>query len=178
MFFLSPYINNFSVSMDSEFHLNCDMLFEILTQTTLETLDTCKVVSKEVKEIIEDSWFLKTYTQKTKNIVGYFVQTLKHNISFTTFVSIDPTLKIPNIYAKFFGNDTMILASSLQGILFCQNYRDKSHEYSVCKPSTRQSVVLPSPRVRKAFFERVALIILKSNPLHYKIIRFVDARHS
>lgn len=164
--------------MDSEFYLNHDILFEILAQTTLETLDTCKVVSKELKEIIDESWFLKNYTQRTKNIVGYFVQTLKNNINFSTFVSIDPTSRTPSISIECFGKNIRILASSRQGILFCQNYKDGSYEYCICKPSTKQCIVLPSPRKRRGFLDQVALVILKSNPLHYKIIRFVDARHS
>nr|GMD45111.1 F-box protein At5g49610-like [Ipomoea batatas] len=113
--------------MDSEFPLGQDMLFEILSLTTLETLNTCKVVSKELKELIEDSWFLQNYTLRTKNIMGYFVQTLQHNISFSTFVSIDPTLKIPNISIKCFGKDTRILASSNQGILCCQRAPNKNN---------------------------------------------------
>nr|GMD43485.1 F-box protein At5g49610-like [Ipomoea batatas] len=113
--------------MDSEFPLGQDMLFEILSLTTLETLNTCKVVSKELKELIEDSWFLQNYTLRTKNIMGYFVQTLQHNISFSTFVSIDPTLKIPNISIKCFGKDIRILASSNQGILCCQRPPNKNN---------------------------------------------------
>nr|GLL37044.1 F-box protein At5g49610-like [Ipomoea trifida] len=113
--------------MDSEFLLGQDMLFEILSLTTLETLNTCKVVSKELKELIEDSWFLQNYTLRTKNIMGYFVQTLQHNISFSTFVSIDPTLKIPNISIKCFGKDIRILASSNQGILCCQRAPNKNN---------------------------------------------------
>ncbi|XP_031102589.1 uncharacterized protein LOC116006379 [Ipomoea triloba] len=110
--------------------------------------------------------------------MGYFVQTLQHNISFSTFVSIDPTLKIPNISIKCFGKDIRILASSNQGILCCQRYKHRSCEYFVCKPSTGQYAVLPSPNGKKRFFELVALMILKSNPLHYKIIKYSDARHS
>lgn len=155
-----------------------DLFFEILTRTTLETVDTCKVVSKELKELMNSPWFIQNNSLKTRNIFGYFVQTIKDNRHFSTFVSINPTLKAPNISVQCFEEDLKILASSSQGILCCRKYKNRSYQYYVIKPSTSQLVALPSPRKPGQLFERVALTVLKSNPLHYKIIRFSEDRYS
>nr|GLL34016.1 WAT1-related protein At1g43650-like [Ipomoea trifida] len=156
--------------MDSEFHLNQDILFEILSRATLETLDTFKVVSKESKEFVEESWFIKNNTQKTKNFIGYIVEKLEPLRCSYTFVSINSSLGVPGISMECFRGMT-ILASSKQGILCCRKYAEGSHHYYVCKPSTRQYVELPTPRGRDIFPNWFALTILKSNPLQYKIIR-------
>lgn len=159
--------------MDSEYN----MLFEILSRATLETMDTCKVVSKDLNKLLNDSWFIKIYSQRTNNIFGYFVQThVKNNIR-STFVSIDPTLSTPSVSLKCFGEGFRILASSSQGILCCGEYENRFYKYYVCKPTTGQCVALPvgPNKWQGAVSKRVALTILKSNPLHFKIIRFGEA---
>nr|GMD26836.1 F-box protein At5g49610-like [Ipomoea batatas] len=156
-----------------------DVLFEILTRTTLETMDTCKVVSTELKELINDPWFKQTYSQKTRNIFGYFVQTVKGNRHLSKFVPINPTLNVQNnISIQCFKDDLKILASCSQGILCCRKYENRSYQYYVCKPSTSQLVALPSPRKPGQLFERVALTVLKSKPYHYQIVRFSDDHYS
>ncbi|KAK6798190.1 hypothetical protein RDI58_005892 [Solanum bulbocastanum] len=66
---------------------------------------------------------------------------------------------------------TRIVASTMQGILCCVitlgNWRSRFH---ICKPSTKQWMKLPSPKMRY-FTKKVALIVLRSKPLHFKIIR-------
>ncbi|XP_019154720.1 PREDICTED: F-box protein At5g49610-like [Ipomoea nil] len=158
------------MDMGSEFHLNQEILFEILSRATLETLDTFKVVSKESKELVEESWFIRNYAEKTKNFIGYIVEKLEPHRCSYTFVSINPSLGVPGISMECFCGMT-ILASSEQGILCCRKYEDRSHHYYVCKPSTRQCVELPTPRGRAIFPNWFGLTVLKSNPLQYKIIR-------
>nr|GMD84618.1 F-box protein At5g49610-like [Ipomoea batatas] len=110
-------------------------------------MDTCKVVSKELKELINDPWFMQTYSMKTQNIFGYFVQTVKGNRHLSQFVPINPTLNVQNnISMQCFEDDLKILASCSQGILCCRKYENRSYQYYVCKPSTSQLVALPSPR--------------------------------
>lgn len=177
IYFYSPSTLLMEASMSSEY----DMLFEILTRATLETVDTCKVVSKDLNKLLNDSCFIKNHSLTTKNVFGYFVQTILGNYVRSTFVSIDPTLSTPSIALEFFEDGLKILASSSQGILCCGRYKTwSSYKYYVCKPSTKQCVELPSPRGQDIrtikHSQRVALVILKSKPLHYKIIRFGETR--
>nr|GLL39907.1 F-box protein At5g49610-like [Ipomoea trifida] len=162
--------------MGSKFYLEQEIFVEILIRTTLETLDTFKVASKEYNELASESWFIEKYARKTKNIIGYIVQTLERFTCSYNFVSITPSLEVPGISMECFRDGMMILASSKQGILCCRKYADRAYHYYVCKPSTGQSVELPSPRGRDTFLEHIALQILKSNPFEYKIIRFSYAR--
>ncbi|XP_015081578.1 uncharacterized protein LOC107025307 [Solanum pennellii] len=71
--------------------------------------------------------------------------------------------------------DMKIVASTKQGILCCVRRIGNRYRYYICKASTKQWIKLPNPRVR---FEtvKVAVIVLKSNPLHFKIIRLSSPR--
>nr|GMD50568.1 F-box protein At5g49610-like [Ipomoea batatas] len=163
--------------MGSKFYLKQEILVEILIRAKLETLDTFKVTSKESSELAGESWFIEKYARKTKNIIGYIVQTLERFTCSYNFVSINPSLEVPSISMECFRDGMKILASSKQGILCCRKYADSSYHYYVCKPSIGQSVELLSPRGRDTF-EYIALQILKSNPFEYQIVRFSYARFS
>nr|GLL39902.1 F-box protein At5g49610-like [Ipomoea trifida] len=47
--------------MGSKFYLEQEIFVEILIRTTLETLDTFKVASKEYNELASESWFIEKY---------------------------------------------------------------------------------------------------------------------
>ncbi|KAH0700338.1 hypothetical protein KY285_015657 [Solanum tuberosum] len=165
--------------------LPSDIIFKILSRTSLETLDTCKAVKKEWHDMIFESSFMPQFCANSQNISGYFVQGRFFGEQVSEFVSMDgcsgnsttttpfhlprpdELVKLP---AAFFV-DTRIVASTMQGILCCVitlgNWRSRFH---ICKPSTKQWVKLPSPKMRY-FTEKVALIVLRSKPLHFKIIR-------
>jgi F-box interacting protein len=68
-----------------------------------------------------------------------------------------------------------IKAATKQGILLCVNESDtrrrKIHEYYVCKPSTKEWHQIPNPKTRY-FTKRVGMMVLRSEPLCYKIVRF------
>ncbi|KAK6785520.1 hypothetical protein RDI58_018975 [Solanum bulbocastanum] len=167
--------------------LPSEIIFEILTRTSLKTLDECKAVNKECHDIVFESNFMPQFCQRSQNISGYFVQTLLNNKHVTEFVSMDgcsgntkPPFHLPinDITAMPCGDfDMKIVASTKQGILCCVRRIGSRYRYYICKPSTKQWIKLPNPRVR---FEtvKVALIVLKSNPLHFKIIRLSSPRTS
>ncbi|KAK4711956.1 hypothetical protein R3W88_006469 [Solanum pinnatisectum] len=163
--------------------LPSDIIFKILTRTSLETLDTCKAVKKEWHEMIFESSFMPQFCANSQNISGYFVQGLFFGDYVSEFVSMDGCsgnrtttpfhLPRPDELVKLpaFFVDTRIVASTMQGILCCVitlgNWRSRFH---ICKPSTKQWMKLPSPKMRY-FTKKVALIVLRSKPLHFKIIR-------
>ncbi|VFQ81347.1 unnamed protein product [Cuscuta campestris] len=156
-----------------------------MVRSSLTTMDKCKAVSKEVRDLIHDTWFVRNYYRTTKNILGYFVQTIQNHSSVSTFVSVDDDdddespLRAPRVSMSSFVKDDMkILASSSQGLLCCRRYESGTYRYYICKPSTGQIVLLPSPMKRLgSFHEHVSLVVVKSNPLHYRIIRYYPDRH-
>ncbi|MCD7461111.1 hypothetical protein HAX54_045190 [Datura stramonium] len=183
-------------SPSSSFPLPSDIIFEILTRTSLKTLDTCKAVNKEWHDLIFESSFMPRFCSRSQNISGYFVQTLSRTKHITEFVSIDgcsgnssTTNKTPfhlpiddssskvkpsnNSCNYYF--DMKIEASSKQGILCCVKRSKNEYRYHVCKPSTKQWMKLPNPRTRYSTI-KVALIVLRSNPLQFKIIRLSSPR--
>ncbi|OIT31731.1 PREDICTED: uncharacterized protein LOC109208303 [Nicotiana attenuata] len=163
--------------------LPSDMAFEILTRTSLETLDSCKVVNKTWKNLTYKLGFMQVYCHRTNNILGYFVQGLKNNEYVTKFVSMDDcigkdplnlpveTLNKPEYRIFNHYHSTKIEASSKQGILCCvRRIKNRNPMYYICKPSTREWKVLANP---KMWYQtvKIALVVLKSSPLHFKIIR-------
>jgi len=59
--------------MASSSELPHDVAFEILTRTSLETLDACRVVSKTWNVMTYESSFMQSYCHRTNNISGYFL---------------------------------------------------------------------------------------------------------
>lgn len=170
-----------SSSSSSSSSLPSDMIFEILTRTSLKTLDACKALNKECHDMISESSFMPQFCRRSQNISGYFVQDLFQNKHVTEFVSmegcsgnskapfhlpIDDSTVQPQFNENF---DMKIVASTKQGTLCCVRETKSEERYHICKPSTKQWIKLPNPRVRYSTV-RVALM-LRSNPLHFKIIR-------
>lgn len=167
--------------------LPSDIIFKILTRTSLKTLDTCKAVNKEWNDMIFESSFMPQFCARSQNISGYFAQTLSYNYHVSDFVSlegcsgnsttsplhlpIDEQVKPRRNYFM----DMRIVASTMQGILCCVRRVNHDYRFHICKPITKQWVKLPNPRTRYATM-KVALIVLRSNPLHFKIIRLSSPR--
>lgn len=80
-----------------------------------------------------------------------------------------------NISLDFLANDVQLLAASDQGLLCFMRHRYKNSRFYICKPATQQLRALPNPRLRYRT-EKVALVVLGSNPLRYKIIRLSEPR--
>ncbi|KAF2305737.1 hypothetical protein GH714_007922 [Hevea brasiliensis] len=119
---------------------NLDIIFEILSRSSLKTLARCRLLSKEINSLTYQSAFLNLHCPRTKTISGYFVQSLR--------------LRHPQ--AKVFCFVVII---------------GRIPRYYVCKPSTEEWQIIPNPKTRY-FTEGFAMIVLKSNPLHYRIVRF------
>ncbi|KAF3669551.1 hypothetical protein FXO38_07542 [Capsicum annuum] len=169
--------------------LPSDIIFKILTQTSLRTVDTCKAVNKEWRDLTYESSFMPQFCARSKNISGYFVQSLvKHRLDdvsevFAEFVSMDGCsgnntttpfrLPIDDEQVKprrSYDFRMKIVASSMQGFLCCVRTLRYNDRYYICKPTTKQWFKLPNPKTRYSTV-KVALIVLRSIPLHFKIIR-------
>lgn len=150
--------------------LPSDMIFEVLARTCLQRLDSLKLVCKEWNSLTYDSKFLELHSTNTNTMSGYLVQSMVSCKYKTEFVFLDG--KSSNLSFGFLPTDEIkIEASSNQGLFVYVSRKNHRHDrYHICKPSTKQVVALPNPKTRYVT-EKVALVVLGSNPLHYKIIR-------
>ncbi|KAK8523248.1 hypothetical protein V6N13_113197 [Hibiscus sabdariffa] len=69
-----------------------------------------------------------------------------------------------------------ILATVDEGLVFCCTRQFRGDKFYICKPSTQQSEVVPSPNPRY-FTEKVGMLVLGSNPLRFKIVRLPNSMH-
>jgi F-box interacting protein len=145
-----------------------DMLFEIFSRTSLQTIGRCRLVSKHLNTITYDSSFVQAFHRRTKTISGFFTQT--QFIPITDSANNDSLMSL-----KFLPGPVKIQAATKQGILLCVNTdnprRYRIPEYYVCKPSTKEWHQIPNPKTR-FLTERIGMVVLKLEPLCYKIVRF------
>ena len=152
--------------------LPTDMIFEILSRITLGDTGRCRLVSKDWNLITYDSSFIQAHCERTKTIDGFFIRSLKWSKPVNKFVSINEPDPKSKLSLDFIPSPVSIIAATKQGLLLCvDDYSSRNKKYYVCKPSTKQWRKIPNPRTRY-FTKRCAMVVLKSNPLHYKIIRF------
>jgi hypothetical protein len=154
-----------------------DMLFEIFSRTSLQTIGRCRLVSKYLNSITYNSSFVQAFHQRTKTKSGFFTQAGKIKpqfVSITDSANDDSPMSL-----KFLPGPVKIQAATKQGILLCVNTdnprRYRIPEYYVCKPSTKEWHQIPNPKTR-FFTERIGMVVLKLEPLCYKIVRFSEPK--
>ncbi|XP_035551097.1 F-box protein At5g49610-like [Juglans regia] len=160
--------------------LPSDIIFEILSRTSLKTLGRCALVCKDWNRMVYESSFMHPFCQRTKTISGFFMQSRFVGRPFAEFVS-NYSMQDSNskLSLDFLPRNVNIEAATKQGILLCVKKLDtkilRIPEYYVCKPSTKEWHKIPNPKTRY-FTERLAMVVLRSQPLHYVIVRFSEPR--
>ncbi|KAL3649993.1 hypothetical protein CASFOL_006396 [Castilleja foliolosa] len=160
---------------DDDCKLCWDMIFEILTRTSLRTLDTCKCVSKKWNNLVYESSFTPLYYNRTNNVSGYIINKLTRRYDHSIYVLVTMPPDHPddkttgNKIDNYFPENMNILASCNQGLLCCEKHYYKT-SYYVGKPTTRQWQALPNPKLRFITLG-FAIMVLGSAPLRFKIIR-------
>ena len=136
-------------------------MFEILSRATLKDIGWCRLVSK--------AWNLVTYDTSFKQ---------EHS-----FPSLFPSMLWIVILNSldFLPGPVQMEASTKQGILLCVKSSETRilgvPEYFVYKPSTKQWQQIPNPKTRYET-KRCAMVVLRSNPLRYKIVWFSEPKFS
>ncbi|KAK9181284.1 hypothetical protein WN944_024421 [Citrus x changshan-huyou] len=158
--------------------IGTDILSEILSRATLQTVGRFRLVSKECSDLTYRSYFMHLHCQRTRTISGFLLASMMSHKHPAEFVSTDNN--IPNIVSlRFLPGFARILACTNQGLLLCLNSRPKCHripEYYVCKPTTKEWQQIPNPKTRY-FARNVAMMVLRLDPLRYKIIRLSEPSH-
>ncbi|KAG5237750.1 F-box protein [Salix suchowensis] len=152
--------------------LSSDIIYEILTRSSMETVGRCRLLSKECNSITYDSVFSDLHRQRTDTMSGYFMQSMLSSRFYSSFVSMDDWRSYPKLSLNFLPDRVEIQASTNQGILLCLTIHPR---YYVCKPTTQQWQKIPNPKTRYHTLA-TGMIVIGSNPLHYKIVRFSKPR--
>ncbi|KAA0043777.1 F-box protein [Cucumis melo var. makuwa] len=110
---------------------------------------------------------------------GFLLQSpkSKSNAHLLSFVSPHPNNNSPplNLSLNFLpGLNPQIRAVAPNGLLLCETQHSIRHNkrliYTITKLSTQQWKGLPIPKTRY-FTSNIAMYVLRSNPLHFKILR-------
>lgn len=152
--------------------LPSDVIFETLSRIpSLKELDACRLVCKDWNQHLHHPSFMPTYCKNTHNLYGYYIQNQRSCKYVQKFISLEPS-QFDEVDKKFWEDGTKIEASSKQGILCVVRWKSGScsSRYYICKPSTGQWQPLPNPKLR-FWTLKVALVVLHSNPLRFKIVR-------
>ncbi|KAJ4823039.1 hypothetical protein Tsubulata_012359 [Turnera subulata] len=167
--------------MESPRELSSDILCEILSRSTLETVGRCRLVSKDCNNLTYEHGFKALHHERANIASGWFVQNMVKCKHYSAFVSINDDHnnnksscpKPTKLSLDFLPvRAAKIEASSCQGLLLCTNDNNGRGipSYFVCKPTTQEWERLPNPKTRNPT-KATALMVLGSNPLHYKIVR-------
>ena len=158
-------------------NVNSDVLFEIFSRVELKTLRRCRLLSKECNSLTYESSFMRLYCQRTKTAAGFFIQSLKNSRYYSTFVSIDNPGFDSELRLDFLPDRSVeILATVDQGLMFCMSQSE--NRYYICKPSTRQWEIIPSPNSPSfSFTRKIGMMVLRSDPLRFKIVQLSDGEY-
>lgn len=165
-----------SITMSS-FDMNPDMIIEILSHSPASLVGKCRLLNKECNKRTYDSSFLKLNLQRTNSVSGYFLEFSERLRVHSAFVR--DLGNIPSgsdeISLDFLppGRVSIKACDASHGILLCVNdlpVKGRQPEYIVCKPTTKQYMILPKPKTRY-FTIALGLMVTGSDPFRYKILR-------
>ncbi|XP_015889217.3 F-box protein At5g49610 [Ziziphus jujuba] len=163
-----------------------DIIFQILSRTSLKTLGRCRLLNKEWYETTYDSNFTQHFFKRIDKVIsGFFIQDLKHPQGyFSSFLPIEEEaakqddvdentkLSLSFLPPAGAGSVKILAAARTQGIILLCDYNYM--RYYVCKPATKQWRTIPSPNTRRFSTKAIAIVVLGSHRdgLRFKIVRF------
>ncbi|CAL9237461.1 unnamed protein product [Arabidopsis halleri] len=159
--------------------MNQDMFINILSHSPVSVVEKFRHLNKECNQRTYTSSFLKLHLQRTNSISGYFLQYSERLTLHSTFVEALGNRPCGTEVSLDFlppGKVKIEACDSSHGILLCVNdrpVRGRQPEYVICKPTTKQYLILPKPKTRY-FTVALGLMVIGSNPFRYKIIRLSD----
>ncbi|XP_076943920.1 F-box protein At5g41720-like [Bidens hawaiensis] len=151
-----------------------EMIMEIMSWAQLKTIDTMRCTSKFINTLANESLVLDMNMKRNNMVSGFLIQNPRRGCSYVK--EFAPSPKSKSLDLGFLQEDTRILATSEQGMIVFMKTdptNNRRYSYYVCKPATKQISALPRPEGNHTV-EKVAIVVMSSEPLHYKIIRFSD----
>ncbi|KAK8591213.1 hypothetical protein V6N13_031268 [Hibiscus sabdariffa] len=163
----------------ASYDLNIDVLCEILSRIDLKTMKKCRVLSRECNTLTYEPDFMQFHIKRTNTLCGYLIQSLSFSRLYSTFISDDePGIDDRKLSFDFLHADYVeILAVVETGLVFCKSQHPENQHY-ICKPTTRQWELMPSPNppypATQYPAEKIAMIVLQSTNLWFKIVWLSD----
>ncbi|TYH29062.1 hypothetical protein ES288_A02G194300v1 [Gossypium darwinii] len=154
-----------------------DILFEIFSRAELKTMKECRVLSKECKDLTYESSFMRLHSERTSTMVGYLLQSSRVPTQYLVSIadSVKPTAYSPYV-SYFLHHRFRVVAAANEGLVLCSLSKFGGNSFYICKPTTQQWEVIPSPKPQ--FWKtNISMLVLGSNPLRFKIVRLSDSRY-
>ncbi|KAF3457999.1 hypothetical protein FNV43_RR02661 [Rhamnella rubrinervis] len=160
------------MAADSCLPVPADIMAEILSRTSLETVGNCRLLSKQVKMITDHPSVAKLLRERTKTLSGFLLQESYLEIK-KAFVSMtDDNPELSHLCLDFLpANPVKILASTKSGILLCSSAT--SSQYYMCNPTTKKWREIPNPPHHNnsdKYIRVFAIEVVRLIPLRYKIV--------
>ncbi|KAL0794029.1 hypothetical protein Bca101_065406 [Brassica carinata] len=160
--------------------MNLDMIIEILSHSPASVVGKCRLLNKECNKRTYHSSFLNLNLQRTNSVSGYFLEFTERLRVHSAFVKDLGNDDVPRgtdeeISLDFLppGRVSIKACDASHGVLLCVNdfpVKGRQPEYIVCKPTTKQYMILPKPKTRY-FTIALGLMVIGSDPFRYKILR-------
>lgn len=153
--------------------LPSDVVFEILIRTDIELLPTLARVCKGWCNLISHPHFVHRHQQRSKTVHGFiFRPELKWAWPEEIFFVPHPSSPLPEALPDldFLPEPVKIVASSTHGLLCCVGL-EYGRKYYVCKPTTKEWTLIPTPRTRYKTLKMDMVVTFKENTVWFKIVR-------
>ncbi|CAH8382568.1 unnamed protein product [Eruca vesicaria subsp. sativa] len=161
----------------ASFDMNVDMIIEILSHSPASVVGKCRLLNKECNKRTYDSSFLTHSLQRTNSVSGYFLEYSERPRVHSAFVKDLGNDDVPHEISLDFlppGRVSIKACDASHGVLLCVNdlpVKGRQPEYIICKPTTKQYMVLPKPKTRYFTIALGLMVVTGSDPFRYKIIR-------
>ncbi|KAL9840236.1 hypothetical protein AtNW77_Chr2g0225991 [Arabidopsis thaliana] len=130
--------------------MNQDMIQEVLSYLPASKNGKFRLLNKECNKRSYESWFLNLNFYRTNSISGYFLESYKGGYTIdTSFVHERRDLENKGVSIDFLpqGERKIKACDASHGILLCVNDTGLIPEYIVCKPTTKQYHIIPTPKL-------------------------------
>ncbi|CDY38182.1 BnaA09g12070D [Brassica napus] len=150
----------------TSFDMNPDMIIEILSHSPASLVGKCRLLNKECNKRTYDSSFLKLNLQRTNSVSGYFLEyseRLRVHSAFVRDLGGSDEISLDFLPP---GRVNIKACDASHGVLLCVNdlpVKGRQLEYIVCKPTTKQYMILPKPKTRY-FTIALGLMVIGSDP--------------
>ncbi|ESQ28933.1 hypothetical protein EUTSA_v10023822mg [Eutrema salsugineum] len=154
--------------------INQDMILEILSRSPASDVGKYRLLNKDCNKRSYESWFLNINLLRTNSISGYLAQYNEGGCKFqTSFVHERRGFENNGVSMNFLPPEKVKIEAcdASHGIFLCANETGPSvPEYIVCKPTTEQYQIIPSPQMQNCSIS-FGLTVIRSKPFRYKILR-------
>lgn len=177
------YIHRFRYTFSlMSFEMNQDMIIDILSRCPASVVDKFRILNKECNQRTYNSSFLQLNLQRTNSVSGYFLQYMHRYNHISAFVEVLGNRTCGSEISLDFlppGRVKIEACDAIHGILLCVNdrpVRGSGPLYIICKPTTKQYLIIPKPKIRYSAVT-YGLMVIGSNPFRYKILRLSILPH-